>query len=618
MASDVRITDGQFDFSGGVDSGKTTTVKSETNPNGLSRNQLSWLTNATVRGGGITCRTGWKSLIKALAPIGLVQGGYIYEPDFGNPYLVVSVAGRIYKALLEPPFTVTDLSAAFVLTNPATSTEAFFVQAEQFLVIQAGDFFTPGPVNPPVTDGVGRTLPLFWDGTTLRRSIGITNPAIGAPAPGVNEIPAATAMDYWQGRLWYAMGRQYAAGDIVKGAAGTLAYAMRDAVLNVTESPLCFGGDNFVVPSNAGNIRAIAHTSNMDATLGEGDLYVLTLLAVYKLKVPVTRADWIATTNANQPQQTQVQDVSGTYSDRSVVSTNGDLFYRSLIGINSLMVSLKYFTQWGNRPISSNENRIFGFEDRSQLRYASGIAFDNRIWQTVLPIQTEAGSAFQGIAPLDFDIISSFGQTLPPAWEGMLEGLYVLQLFEGNFGGIHRAFAVVLSRIDSTLQVWEFTTGDRFDDADKGPPDGDKRIVWFLENPALTWKLEYELKDLNGGEIWFDKVFGTVDVRVEYRPDANPCWQFWHQESFCVARSSCEDVTNPVCYPEQPYREGYRYPMVLPEPPTPVCNNMLPRRPMTRGYQFQVRITVKGWCRIRGILLYAIPVQEAPFENLNC
>lgn len=620
------MTDGQWDFSGGVDSGKTTTAKSEINPNGIPRNQLSWLGNATVRGGGILCRLGWTSIIESLAPLGLYQGGILYKPDFGRPYLLCSIAGRIYSALLEAPFTVTDLSAAFALFNPAGIEQAFFVQGEQFVVIQAGDYFTPGAPNPPVTDAAGRTLPLFWDGTKLWRSLGINDPAMTYPVSGVNELPAATCMDYFQGRIWYAQGRTYSASDIVfNHNSGTITYAYRDSILNVTESPLCFGGDGFSVPSYAGNIRALKHTSNMDATLGEGDLYVLCLETVFKFTVPNARQDWIdltlfadASLN-NAPRQTVVQDANGTYGERSVVPCNGDLFYRSIIGVNSLAVSLRYFQTWGNRTISSNENRIFQYEDRSQLHLASGMNFDNRLWQTCLPVMTDAGTAWQGIMPLDFDIISSFGKDMPPpAWEGMYEGLYVLQIFTGNFGGLHRAFAVVISRLTNTLQVWEFTTVDRFDDALKPAPNGDKRIVWFAETMAYTWKKEYELKDLYGGELFFDKVYGTVLVQVDYRVDSNPCWQYWHREQFCVARSSCEDVTNPICYPEQPYREGYNMPMVLPMPPQPSCNNQPTRRPMTRGYQFQVRITVKGWCRLRGLILYAIPVQKEVFGGLNC
>src|ERR1035441_3921950 len=80
------------------------------------------------------------------------------------------------------------------LLMPSSQPHAYFAQGEQFLVIQAGD---------------GSTLPLFWDNSLIRRSLGLT----GTP----RELPAAAAMTYYMGRLWYAYGdlRTYTAGDIV-------------------------------------------------------------------------------------------------------------------------------------------------------------------------------------------------------------------------------------------------------------------------------------------------------------------------------------------------------------------------------------------------------------------
>ena len=40
--------------------------------------------------------------------------------------------------------------------------------------------------------------------------------------------------------------------------------------------------------------------------------------------------------------------------------------------------------------------------------------------------------------------------------------------------------------------------------------------------------------------------------------------------------------------------------------------------PTTEGYQFQLRITLKGWSRLRGLLLYALPRQRAPFKGIVC
>lgn len=608
MASPV-ITDGQFDFSGGIDSGRVPTIRSELTPNGLKRNQLAWATNVTMRGGGVLQRTGWAERGQVADGTALFQGGFVYEPDNGDPYMICSIGGVIYKVLLDDPYTVTNLSAIYSLYNPPTAEKAYFVQAEMYLIIQAGDYGQVG----------GNTLPLFWNDVTLRRSIGITDPVGPGYVPNVNEIPPALAMDYYQGRVWYAQGRKYSAGDIVGGPSGTPATQHRDAIINVTENPLAFGGDGFVVPSNAGNIRALAHTANLDTTLGQGSLYIFTRKVVYKLDVPITRSSWISATAQNMPTQTIAQQTNGTYSDRSIVSVNGDLFYQAPDGIRSLLMAIRYFAQWGNVPISNNEERLLQFNDRSLMRFCSGVEFDNRLLQTALPITTPAGVVFQEIIPLDFDLICTLDEKLPPAWEGMLEGLNWLQLYTADFGGRERAYGLTVSKLDGTIKLVEITDADRTDDADKDPTteNGDRRVVWQFETPAYTWGKEFNLKELVGGEIWVDKLYCTLDYEVHYRVDMDPCWEFWHRGSICTARSTCEDVNNPVCYPQQDYREGYKLPITLPRPPFPPCAPMS-NRPKNQGFQFQMKISFRGWARVRSILIYGTEIMRSPYQGLQC
>jgi hypothetical protein len=744
MASNVRITDGSWNWIGGVDSGKVPTIASELFPEGLRRNQLAWATNATMRGGGILPRTGWIRRARVHPGNALYQGGWLYD-NFINgtfPYLILSIGGDLYQVRVDLDDSVANLSTIFGLSDPASVSQAYFTQGEEFMIKQAGD---------------GVTLPLIWDGTRLRRSTGpggvvgviaagfnvpavgdyqdvtlygpytgvanqvvlidgeswiqvvntqsitlrndaatapvgyivpagtqildaggnllcttlasFTVPAVGAttafsvwvdpavaapqavtifgdawtitvvapePAPAANhvylvnvtatpgdpvaadvnlltvsELPAATAMDYYMGRIWYAQDRQYTAGDIVLGPAGTLAYAYRDSILKVTENPLALAGDGFVVPTSDGIIRALRHTANLDTALGEGQLFACTRKTIYSLSVPVTRSAWIT---ATEPLQRVAQLRNGSYGERSIVNINGDLFYLSWDGYRSLFMAVRDFSQWGNTPISRNLNRLLNFNDRALLSTASGIYFDNRMLQTVLPEVTEVGTAFGGLAVLDFDLVSSLEDIIErnrqaPAWEGWWQGVKILQLFEGDYGGLQRAFAVILAQ-DGGIEVWELTSFTRND-------EGDNRVEWFVETPAWTWGREFELKRLDGGEIWVDRVYGTVYMDVYYRPDAEACWQFWYRTEFCSARSTCEDLENPVCYPEQAYGEGYKFPVTLPKPPHPGCNQMN-SRPMDIGYQFQMKIVMKGWCRIRGIMVHATPWQKAPYQGLTC
>jgi hypothetical protein len=595
--SESTITDGTMDFSGGANSIKVTTVASTKNPNGLARNELAWMVNCTCRDGGLLQRTGWQPLGRIYNNTGLYQGGIMYDPGNQNPYLLLAISGQIFSVNVDNAGSPTNKTAAFPGTGMPNTTRYSFVQAENFVVIQANDFVT---------------LPRIYNGNVLRVSKGITNPAVAPGTPGVNEIPPAGAMDYYMGRLWYAQGRQYSAGDIVGGTSGTAANQFRDAVLNVTENPLVLGGDGFTVPDNSGNIRAIFHNANLNTQLGQGSLFIGTRKAIYSLSVPVTRTSWIAATDSNQPLQTVVQLVNGPVNDWSVAKVNGDVFYQTLEpAVQSLFSAIRYFNQWANPPVSAVEERILQFNDRSLLQFASAITFDNRLLNTALPIQKPQGVIHQGLIPLDFVPISSFAaaSSESPTWEGSYSGLDILQLFTGDFGGRERAFAVILSQVDSSIWLYELTDSNRFE-------EGDQRVTWLAETPAFTWGKEFDLKKLVSAELAIDKLFGTVDVTVEYRPDFDNCWHTWHKFQLCSARNTCEDVINPVCYPVGGYREGFRQVVTLPKPPFS-CETSS-GRPSNIGYQFQLRLTFHGWCRLRSVLLHAEEMERKLYAQKVC
>jgi len=425
-------------------------------------------------------------------------------------------------------------------------------------------------------------------------------------------------MDYYMGRLWYAQGTTYGAGDIVGGNSGTLAYNFKDALLNVTENPLVVGGDNFNIPAQSGNIRALKHNANQDSALGQGLLFIFTRRAVFSLKVPVSRKDWIAAGNeavgaqTDMPLQSVIQLVNGAVSDRSVVAVNGDLYYQSLEpGIRSLMSSIRYFNQPGNRALSANEQRILQFCDRGLLRFVSGIEFDNRLLISSLPKRLTYGIVSQAIIPMDFVPVSSFGADSSPIWEGMYEGLDVLQLFTANFSGVQRAFALAVSRLDGSFNIWELDpTGGLRNDLNA---EGENRITMTIEFPAFTWANEFLLKRIVSNEIWIDRLYGTVDFTLEFRPDGDPCWHFWTRWQMCSARNCTESVYSPCDYPVTAFGESYRATWTTPKPPAG-CQSVM-GRPADILYQCQTRLTVKGFCRIRGSLLKAYPVERKLWSN---
>jgi len=287
---------------------------------------------------------------------------------------------------------------------------------------------------------------------------------------------------------------------------------------------------------------------------------------------------------------------------------NGDLFYQSLEpGIRSLLQAVRYFTQWGNAQISANENRILQFNDRSIMRFCSGIYFDNRMLQCVLPQQMAQGVVFQAIVPMDFIPIQSFQQQRQPVWEGTYDGLNVLQLSTGDFGGLQRAFALVVSRA-GTIDLWEFEVGRQRD-------DGDNRVSWVIESPAYTWTDEFQLKKLVGMELWVDRIFGTVVFAVDWRPDSSSCWNLWHSWKECSERVSDETPADPIGYPVA--GPCYKATMNLPVPPGQ-CADCNAARPAAIAYQHQIRIRIHGFCRIRGWQLFAERVAKQPYLGITC
>jgi hypothetical protein len=678
------IADGQLSWSGGVNSIKPTTIQGPNNPDGLPRNCLSWLNNGSTRDGGISPRGAYNYLGTFHDASGLYQGQILYQPiDDSAPYFLIAVSGHILQVYPDSPGSVADLSVKFNLFHPATEPYFFFVQGEQFVVIQAGDLVTK---------------PLFWDGATLRRSNGIitvqvhptsfaligtgffTVPGVGnsvvinlsAAYPGplgdtvemlaesfVNNLQAGLvsppsdmgaflvtaktavapftvtlqcvdtttpgnrgapgnitflvkAGAPFMGRIWYAQGNRYCAGDIVGGPAGSSQYAFTDSILKITENPLALGGDGFSIPTSAGNIRSIKHTASIDSSFGQGQLIIGTRKSIYQLNVPISRTNWIASDSNNQPQQTVVQINNGTVGDRSVVNVNGDIFYMSLEpSIRSLIMAVRYFGQWGNRSISSNEQRVLQFTDRSLLRFASGIDFDNRLYMTLLPQQTAQGVIHKAIAPLDFVPSNTFEENTEPVWGGVNEGLDMFQLARGDFNGLERAFATARLQ-DGSFSIWEITTVGRFDNNFIG----EARIDWSMEFPAYTWQKEFLLKRMVSAELWVDRLFGEVVFKLEYRPDGETCWKPWHTWKVCAARNTAEDCVNPIAYPLQPYGDGYKQTMVLPKPPI-TCESFT-GRPSDVAYQQQCRLTVHGYCRIRGFLIYAEPVEKEMFKGIVC
>ncbi len=601
----TRIIANQVDFSGGVNSNVTPIRTSDGNPHGLQDNQLSWSNNCQMRGGGVYPRFGYIPVVENVAAWvgGIFQGGFFYTPDYGEPQLVVAISGRIYRIRTDTDFSVEDISALTGLTMDPTQPQYFFAQPEKWLVIQDGTIVTNPLFFETNDDGSIATM------TQSRGFVGVNSP--------LNQIPPAGPMDYYQQRLWYAFGRFYAAGDIVfDQVSGTAGNNFRDSVLAVTESPVPSAGDAFVTPISSGNIRWLRHAANLDTALGQTNLFIGTRNAIFACNAPITRADWTAATLNNMPLQTVALVGSGAYSERGATPINNDILFCSTPDgdVRSLQTAVLQFNVPGQIPISNNMNRVLDFNDRALLHMTSSIYFDTKFYQTVLPFSTPVGTAFKGIISLDYNPLSSLQERLPQIWETVSEGLSYLQLFQANIGGRDRGFTMVFDA-SGQIALWELTTVEKFNQN----ASGQARTEWSFETAAFAWGDTRVLKELETFKFWIDRLVGTVEFKLEFKPDQYGCFLPWRNWKECSASDCTELFDNPCLdsgYPKEPFCELFKTTMAMPKPPTTCIQST--GRPANQAYTFQLRLTIKGWCRIRGIYGYSLIRLEPPFSGLVC
>lgn len=568
-----RVSDGYISSEGGIDSGRT--------PNLLARNQWAFAINATFRGGWPGPRPGYRKIqldfgnnetLQAAFEDGLFQVAGDYNPDDGSGSLIHMAGGRVFRVnLANLAFPVQEISIAGDY-NPSNIDQAWCCQGENFFIIQ---------------DGISK--PFIYNGASPRRALD-------------NEVPVGKQITYYMGRLWVARGREYVGGDIVFGPSGTAALDYRDSMLKFTENTFLNEGGAFTVPAQSGDITALKPIANINTALGQGELIIYTQNNVFANLVPQDRAAWKNTTN---PIQRMVRLANGTYSQSAVVNVNEDLFDRTDNGIGSLAFSVRNAGQWGNTSISSEMSRILNDDARDFLRFASGVEFDNRLLMTASPgFVKDHGTYHRCLVPLDFDLITSMREKFPPAWEGIWTGLRILQVVTVKHFGVKYCFAYVLNA-DDKIELWEITRDDRFDNN----ITDDVRITWSLESRAFDFGSKFDMVKLESGDSFYDRLAGTANFDIKFRPDSYPCWIDWDNWEECAKYKLCEGEFG-VCPTLPNYKEQYRPKRQFVQPPDtmdPILKKMF-----RNGFDFQILLTITGHVRQKQIRLNAYQVQELP------
>lgn len=555
-----------------MDSGRT--------PDLLAPNQTAFQINCTNRGGWVYPRGGfWKRTLdwqgnedaEAAFKDSLFQGGFPYVYDNGQGALISMHGGRQFRINVQN-FAASEISTPGYENNP-TIPIAWGIQAENFLIIQDG-----------------QSRPFIFNGASSRRA-----------EPSAREIPVGRQMAYYGGRIWLANGREYIAGNIVYGPPS---YS-RAAILKFDENDYLNEGGSFGVPAQFGEITALQPIASINTVLGQGELIVGTRNGVFATAVPFNRDDW---KNLNQPAQRVIQLVNGPMSQASVVPVNEDLFYRARDGQRSLRYSVRNDAAWGNRSISNEMIRVLSQDSESFLGYGSAVLFDGRLLQTASPGYAQGHGVYHRcLTSLDFDPITSMRETLQPAWEGIWTGLKILKIVVVEHIGVERCFMYVLND-DNEIEIWEATKDETYDYNGE-----DKvRIEWTQESKAFTFGSKFDNVKLNSEDIWYDRVRGDVEFTMEYRPESYPCWFPWATWSECAKFEQCRDDFG-TCDTIKNYQEQYRPKRTLPQPPDSYSDILLV--PDRVASQFQTRLTIKGFCRLKQQKLSATLVEETPFPN---
>lgn len=526
----------------------------------------------------------------------MFQGACYYKPPgLGTTgQIALMVAGRLF--LVTPGQFE---SYAGRISSPAVDggrnnpllPQAWMIQAEMFLLVQDG-----------------QAAPIIHDGSTAKRSASLGT-----------GIPVGKQMAYVFGRLWVANGREYVASDIVNGASGTNAYGGADAILYFTENSYLNGGGAFQVPLQAGDITAMQALSNLDTSLGQAELLVLAENGVFSVNVPTDRTVWQNLTN---PLQRVAAFKYGSLGFNSAVPVNSDLFFRSHDGIRSIAFARRDFSQWGSVPISSEMTPILSQDDQRLLGYGSGVVFDNRLLMTCSPVTEKGHGVYhRGLIALDFHILSSMQGKMPPSYDGLWMGLNVLQLVKGDFFGLERCFAIVLSP-ENKIEIWEFSKDDF---TDRTAPGVLVPIQWRIDGASIKFDAaNQQLSFANGGlqavhtsgglklletaDLFIEELKGQATFTLSFTPDHLGKFQPWYVWQKCANYLMEESELGLIPMLEK--RPQYRSRMRIVEPGPD--DEPIDSKPIRYGYEFQPRLEITGAASLYTLRLQASTQDEFP------
>lgn len=611
IADSTLLLEGQRDFSGGMNSSLVPALIPENSVYRSVNVTFRGGTPATRPGlRQLNLNNGINNGIDIFVD-GFIQGAFFYKETRSNvnSSLFCVVSGYVVKIDLGT-YVVDRLyplnSGGTPDTTKRLSTTApkvYFCQAEKYLIIQDGsnipyiwdgDYLYESGVGPAASTGavsqihtigsVYGSIMAYGQGRLFIANADRTafyggDLAYGGSTNQVTITTGAHAADHYEFNTAVAHG--FAVGDVVTvsghlttgglngtwtitavpsttkfrvaaanvdtdGRGGFVSEANTGAVsdiLRFTETQYLDEGGALEVPSFLGKITGMIFMPVQDTGTGQGDLLVFSEQGVASFAVSVPRTQWKETAGFQRVAFSTI----GATSQESLVTSNGDVFFRAFDGLRTYRNARAELNTFGQVPISAELNSILPYDTLSMLTTCSAIVFDNRLLFTASPkvdytgvspsIEVIRPITFSTIAALDFTTLSSVGAKRTASYDGLWKGFDVTRLVSGLVKDKPRGFAFCVDYFnDAANTLWEITTDSPYDEPLNSDP---VRIQSILETRTFALGSPAEVKKMIRADLWISQLRGSTDFNVYWRPDEYPCWRTWHSFTRCAQVENC-------------------------------------------------------------------------------
>lgn len=512
--------------------------------------------------GGATGGTGQASFVFAN---GLFQeASYYGRPD--REYLMASIDGRLYR--IDPGIgqTASVLDVQLDRRNRKTVPINYHLQADRYLIVQDNE-----------------STPIVFDGISAVRK---------------DSIPTGSIMGSGMGRLVVIdINDRIHFGDIFNGK-GNFGADM----LDFTEETFIAEGQTTTLLGWQKKPTAIVFIPQQDTSTGVGECVILGENGGESFFLSIAREAW----KDGAFQRTALGEGIGNFGHRNAVVINQDFWFKSKDGWRSYRQARAVQDQTGQVPLSTNVEKWVKTETESLRQYGSAIAFNNRLLMLTTPYWNNGKPYHNGGLSLDFAVLSSFGKTLPPAWDGHwtertmnpLVGLRALQLVAGTFNGKHRAFVFCLDSLNRIVlkELMPEPVGN----------DTGGKITARIRPKSYSFQQgssPYNEKRLFGMDLWIDRVEVSTSFNASFRPDQTPKFHPVGETKTVTPIQNSVEGEAPVTFNGYSPRESI-------ESPEEDADEDGTTRNWYRGYELQPEFTFTGRASIRRIRMTAIDIPE--------